>query len=70
MLFFRDECQRGGLHVSKERGDEKRKGADTPFRTTETEVKRCEIYRSGVFIVNFESISPLFLVFIMLTLNK
>ena len=52
------------LHVSKERG------ADTPFRTTETVVKRCEIYRSGVFIVNFESISPLFLVFIMLTLNK
>ena len=26
--------------------------------------------RSGVFIVNFEHISPLFLIFLMLTLNK
>ena len=46
--------------------------------------KRCEIFskliiktperrqrrRSGVFIVNFENISHLFLVFLLLTLNK
>ena len=34
---------------------------------TEKGVKRC---RSGVFIVNFEHISHLFLEFLLLTLNK
>ena len=52
--------------------------------TIETLGKKCEIYskltiktpkrrrgrRSGVFIVNFEPISDLFLVFVLLILNK
>ena len=32
--------------------------------------KRCDIRRSGVFIVNFEHILHLFLVFLSLTVNK
>ena len=32
--------------------------------------ERCQWRRSGVFIVNFEHISHLFLVFLLLTLNK
>ena len=54
------------------------------FKVNNTNRKRCEICskltiktperrqwrHSGVFIVNFEHISPLFLVFLLLTLNK
>ena len=32
--------------------------------------ERCQWRRSGVFLVNFEYISQLFLVFLLLTLNK
>ena len=32
--------------------------------------KRCQLYRFGVFIVNFEQISHIVLVFALLILNK
>ena len=40
------------------------------FKGNNKDTKRCQQYRSGVFIVNFEHISHLVLVFLLLTLNR
>ena len=40
------------------------------YRNTRTRCEICSKYRSGVFIINFEHISHLVLVFLLLTLSR
>ena len=44
--------------------------SNSTIQTLEKDIKFARRRRSGVFIVNFEHVSQLFLVFLLLTFNK
>ena len=66
--FFR--CYPAKIYLFKVKNRNTRKKCEIFSKLTIKTTERRERRGSGVFIVNFENISHLFLVFLLLTLNK
>ena len=64
------EQRQANIYLLKFNNRSTRKRCEIFSKLTIKAPERCQRRRSGVFIVNFENISHLFLVLLLLTLNK
>ena len=69
-MFERAQYYPANSYLFKVNNKNTRKGCELCLELTIKTPERSQARRFGVFIVNFEYISHLFLVFLLMTLNK